>query len=64
MAAICIFIEAMETNISGILISYTSLSLHSLHLHNLLPMILCESGSQQHTIFMITGPRYVNLVPF
>ena len=64
MAAICIFIGAMETNISGMLVSYSSLSLHSLHLHHLLPMILHESGSQQYRVFMITGPRYVNLIPF
>ena len=64
MAAICIFIGAMETNISGRLVSYSSLSLHSLHLHHLLPMILHESGRQQYRTFMIIGPRYVNLIPF
>ena len=64
MAAIRIFIGAMETNISGRLVSYSSFSLHSLHIHYRLPMILHESGSQQYRVFMITGPRYVNLIPF
>ena len=64
MAAICIFIGAMETNISGRLVSYSSLFLHSLHLHRLLPTLLHKTGSKQHRAFMITGPRYVNLIPF
>ena len=46
------------------LVSYSSLFPHSFHLHHLLPMILHESGSQQYRVFMITGPRYVNLIPF
>ena len=64
MAALCIFIGAMETIISGRLVFYSSFFLHSLHLHHLLPMILHESGSQQYRVFMITGPRYVNFIPF
>ena len=59
-----LFIGAMETNVSSRMVSYSSLFLHSLHLHNLLPMILHESGNQQYRVFMITGPRYVNLIPF
>ena len=64
MAAICIFIGAMESNISSSMASYSSLFLHSFHLHNLLPMILHKSGSQQYRVFMITGPRYENFIPF
>ena len=64
MAAICIFIGAMETNISGRLVSYSSLSLHSLHLNHLIPMILHGSGSQHYRVFMMTGPRYEDFIPF
>ena len=64
MAAICIFIGPMETSISSRLVSYCSLFLHSFHLHNLLPMILYESGSQQNRVSRITGLRYVSLLLF
>ena len=62
MAAFCIFIGAIEAIISSRMGLFYHLFLHSLPLHNLLPMILHESGSQQFMIFRITGPRYVNLI--
>ena len=64
MAASCIFIGATETNIPGRLVSSSSLSLHDLHLHHLLPMFLHESGSQHYREFIINGPQYVNLIHF
>ena len=61
---LCIFIGATETNISSRMVFYSSFFLHSLHLHNLLPMILHESGSQHNRVFMTTAPRYKNFIMF